>query len=43
MASAPLFVRAPSKTRANFKRNGGAADKANGIIDTSAKDREHGT
>jgi hypothetical protein len=34
---------APSKTSANFQRNGGAADKANGIIDTRAKDREHGT
>jgi hypothetical protein len=46
MASAPLFVRCAFENPgelANFQRNGGAADKANGIIDTRAKDCEHGT
>jgi hypothetical protein len=43
MAPAPVFVRCAFEIRATFQRNCGAAEKANGIIDTRAKDREHGT
>jgi hypothetical protein len=44
MVSAPAFLFvALRKTRANFQRSFGAADKANGIIDARTKDCEHGT
>jgi hypothetical protein len=43
MASAPVFGFVAFVNLGEFERNCGAADKANGIIDTSAKDCEHGT